>query len=251
MTDMRRASTKSPGERRRRKASRSAKRRPSSARWLSRQRSDPYVAQAARRGYRSRAAWKLVEIDDRFGILAPGRRVVDLGAAPGGWAQVAAERVAAKAGEADGMVVAVDPNGMEPIAGVRFAALDIRDPSSRGRIAALLDGPADAVLSDMAAPATGRRAVDHLRSVALCEAAHTFARGVLASGGALLLKLLDGTGSRALRAELDGDFSTVKTVKPRASRAQSAELYLLATGFRGRAGCARSEPSGARRRDRA
>ena len=218
----------------RRKANKSkpAKRRPSSARWLRRQLSDPYVAQAARHGYRSRAAWKLIEIDDRFGILAPGKRVVDLGAAPGGWTQVAVQRVKAAGRKAAGSVVALDLNEMDPVPGAQFVRLDVCDPASLSRIEALLDGKADVVLSDMAAPATGHRATDHMRSIALCETAHHLARGLLASDGALVVKMLDGGEAEAFHATLKREFLQVKTIKPPASRAQSAETYVLAAEFR-------------------
>lgn len=203
----------------------------SSRRWLERQLNDPYVARARREGLRSRAAFKLIEIDDKAGFLKPGKRVIDLGAAPGGWSQVAAQRVKSEAGQE--RVVAIDVLEMEPVAGVAFTQLDFLDPEAPDRLRAMLGGPADVVLSDMAANATGHKRTDHLRTMALVEAAAAFAREVLAPGGAFLAKVLQGGTESALLAELKRDFSSVKHVKPQASRADSSELYLLATGFRG------------------
>ncbi len=190
------------------------------------------MARAKREGFRSRAAYKLIEIDDKHRLLKPGARVVDLGAAPGGWSQVAAKRVGAAEGR--GRVVAIDLLDMAPIPGVEFAAA--RFPRSRTRptrLKALLGGAADVVLSDMAANATGHRKTDHLKIMALAEAAAEFAREVLAPGGAFLCKVLQGGTETTLLAELKRDFASVKHVKPAASRTDSAELYLLATGFRG------------------
>ncbi len=204
----------------------------SSKLWLERQLNDPYVARAKHEGLRSRAAFKLIEIDDRHRLLKGGARVVDLGAAPGGWSQVAAKRVGA--GERKGRVVAIDLLEMTPIAGVEFVQLDFLDARAPDAIKALLGGPADVVLSDMAANATGHRKTDHLRIMALAEAAVEFAREVLAGGGAFLCKVLQGGTETTLLAALKRDFAHVKHVKPAASRADSAELYLLATGFRGR-----------------
>jgi 23S rRNA (uridine2552-2'-O)-methyltransferase len=203
----------------------------SSKRWLERQLNDPYVARARRAGYRARAAYKLIEIDDRHRLLRHGARVVDLGAAPGGWSQVAAQRVGAAQGR--GRVVAVDVLDMAPVAGVDFIRRDFLDPGAGDEIKALLGGPADVVLSDMAANATGHRKTDHLRIMALAEAAAEFAREVLAPGGAFLCKVLQGGTEATLLAALKRDFAAVKHVKPAASRTESAELYLLATGFRG------------------
>jgi 23S rRNA (uridine2552-2'-O)-methyltransferase len=205
----------------------------SSRRWLERQLNDPYVVRARREGWRSRAAFKLIEIDDKAGFLKPGRRVVDLGAAPGGWSQVAAQRVRSEAGP--GRVVAIDVLEMEPIAGVDFIQLDFLDAQAPERLKALLGGPSDVVLSDMAANATGHRRTDHLRTMALVEAAAEFAREVLAPGGAFLAKVLQGGTEGQILARLKRDFASVKHVKPQASRADSSELYLLATGFRGNA----------------
>ena len=217
------------------------KRRTASSRaWLTRQISDPYVARAQREGFRSRAAFKLAEIDDRYKVLKAGARVVDLGAAPGGWSEIAARRV----GD-NGRVIALDILEMKPIPGVEFLQLDFLDPSAPERLAALLEGSgtgmsqakyqatADVVLSDMAANATGHRQTDHLRIMALAEAAADFAREVLAPRGVFLCKVLQGGTEAALLAELKHDFSSVKHVKPPASRSDSAELYLLAQGFRG------------------
>ncbi len=201
----------------------------SSRTWLERQIRDPYVARAKREGFRSRAAYKLAEIDDKYRLLKPGTRVVDLGAAPGGWSEIAARRVGA-----GGRVLAIDILDMKPIAGVEFLKLDFLDHTAPQRLKDLLGGQADLVLSDMAANATGHRRTDHLRIMALAEAAAHFAREVLAPGGSFLCKVLQGGTEAALLAELKRDFASVKHVKPPASRSDSAELYLLARGFRGR-----------------
>lgn len=209
-----------------------AKRRTtSSKRWLERQLNDPYVEKARAEGYRSRAAFKLIELDDRFHLLKPGARVVDLGAAPGGWSQVAAARVGSVAGT--GRVVAIDILEMDSIPGVEVLHLDFLDDTAPDRLKAALGGAADVVLSDMAPATTGHRQTDHMRIMALCEAALDFARQVLAPGGAFLAKVLRGGTEGALLADMKRDFSTVRHVKPPASRADSAELYVLATGFRG------------------
>lgn len=200
----------------------------SSRRWLQRQLNDPYVAKARREGYRSRAAFKLAEIDDKHRLLKPGARVVDLGAAPGGWSQVAQKRTGQQ-----GRVVAIDVLDIDPIPGVEFAQIDFLDPDAPDRLKAMLGGPADVVLSDMAANATGHRQTDHLKIMALVEAAAEFAGEVLKPGGAFLAKVIQGGTEGALLAALKRDFATVKHVKPAASRADSAELYVLATGFRG------------------
>jgi 23S rRNA (uridine2552-2'-O)-methyltransferase len=200
----------------------------SSRAWLERQINDPYVARAKREGFRSRAAYKLAEIDDKFHLLKHGARVVDLGAAPGGWSEIAARRAGPT-----GCVVALDILEMKPIAGVDFMRLDFLDETAPARLKEMLGGSADVVLSDMAANATGHRQTDHLRIMALAEAAAFFAREVLAPGGAFLCKVLQGGTEAALLAELKRDFATVKHVKPPASRTDSAELYLLAKGFRG------------------
>jgi 23S rRNA (uridine2552-2'-O)-methyltransferase len=216
------------------------KRRSLSSRlWLKRQLNDPYVARARREGYRSRAAFKLAEIDDRYHLFTPGARVVDLGAAPGGWSQVAAVRVGA--GEGRGRVIAVDMLEMAPIRGVEILRMDFLDPDAPGRLEAMLGGLADVILSDMAANATGHRRTDHLKVMALAEAAAEFAREVLSPGGVLVAKVLQGGTERGLLADLKRDFSTVRHVKPEASRAESSELYLLATGYRRRAEATASE----------
>ena len=204
------------------------RRTPSSRAWLERQISDPYVARAKREGFRSRAAYKLAEIDDKYRLLRPGAHVVDLGAAPGGWSEIAARRIGAH-----GRVIAIDILEMKSVAGVEFLQLDFLDETAPGRLKAMLDGKADVVLSDMAANATGHRQTDHLRIVALAEAAAHFAREVLSEGGSFLCKVLQGGTEAALLAALKRDFASVKHVKPPASRSDSAELYLLARGFRG------------------
>jgi 23S rRNA (uridine2552-2'-O)-methyltransferase len=204
------------------------RRTPSSRAWLERQISDPYVARAKREGFRSRAAYKLAEIDDKYRLLRPGAHVVDLGAAPGGWSEIAARRIGGH-----GRVIAIDILEMKPVAGVEFLQLDFLDETAPGRLKAMLDGKADVVLSDMAANATGHRQTDHLRIMALAEAAAHFAREVLSEGGSFLCKVLQGGTEAALLAALKRDFASVKHVKPPASRSDSAELYLLARGFRG------------------
>jgi len=202
----------------------------SSKLWLERQINDPYVARAKREGFRARAAFKLIEIDDRYHLLKPGARVVDLGAAPGGWSQVAAQRVGSAHGR--GKVVAVDRLEMAPTTGVEVLQRDFLEVGTDDEIKALLGGGADVVISDMAANATGHRATDHLKIMALAEAAAYFAREELAPGGAFLCKVLQGGTEATLLATLKRDFAHVKHVKPAASRPESAELYLLATGFR-------------------
>jgi 23S rRNA (uridine2552-2'-O)-methyltransferase len=202
----------------------------SSKLWLDRQLNDPYVARAKREGMRSRAAYKLSEIDDKTHFLKKGSRVVDLGAAPGGWSQVAAQRVNAPK---QGRVVAIDLLQIDPLPGVEFSQLDFLDPSAPDKLKAMLGGLADVVLSDMAANATGHRKTDHIKIVALVEAAYEFAREVLAPGGTFLAKVLQGGTEASLLGPLKRDFITVKHIKPAASRSDSAELYLLATGFRG------------------
>jgi 23S rRNA (uridine2552-2'-O)-methyltransferase len=205
------------------------KRRTQSSRaWLTRQINDPYVARAKSEGLRSRAAFKLAEIDDKFHLFKQGARVVDLGAAPGGWSEIAARRVGAA-----GRVIALDILEMKPLAGVEFLLLDFLDQAAPDRLKELLGGNADVVLSDMAANATGHRKTDHLRIMALAEAAVLFAREVLKPGGSFLCKVLQGGTEATLLAELKRDFQTVKHVKPPASRTDSPELYLLAKGFRG------------------
>lgn len=206
-----------------------AKRRSNaSTRWLERQLNDPYVQAAQSSGYRSRAAWKLREIDERVRILKRGTRVVDLGAAPGGWLQVARERVGPS-----GIVVGLDLKAIEPVAGAVLLEGDMREAETVERLTEALGGPADVVLSDMAASSTGHAPTDHLRVMALAEAALDFAEAVLAPGGSFLCKVLQGGSERELLARLRRGFRQVRHVKPPASRADSAELYVLATGFRG------------------
>jgi 23S rRNA (uridine2552-2'-O)-methyltransferase len=217
----------------RRKASRkiTSGRTLSSRLWLERQHTDPYVVRARREGLRARAAFKLMQIDDKQHVLRLGARVVDLGAAPGSWSQVAAQRVGATQGR--GRVIAVDALDMAAIPGVEFLRLDFLDPAAPETIKLLLAGPADVVLSDMAANTTGHSKTDHLKIMALAEAATELAREVLAPGGAFLCKVLQGGTEATLLAVLKRDFASVRHIKPPASRAESAELYLLATGFRG------------------
>ena len=207
-------------------------RKSGSTRWLQRQLNDPYVEEAKRQGYRSRAAFKLAEIDDKHHILKPGMTVLDLGAAPGGWSQVAAARV--RAGNGTGRVIAADISEMEPIPGVEIFLLDMSDTGAPERLRHELgDAEADVVLSDMAASATGHKPTDHLRIVALVEAALDLAQEVLAPGGSFLAKVLQGGGGSELMTRLKKDFAKVRHVKPKASRSDSAETYVLATGFRG------------------
>jgi 23S rRNA (uridine2552-2'-O)-methyltransferase len=201
---------------------------PSSKVWLERQLNDPYVARAKREGFRSRAAYKLIEIDDKHRILKRGAKVVDLGAAPGGWSQVAAKRIGEK-----GHVVGIDVLEMDEISGVTFAQIDFLAADAPDKLKEMLGGPADVVLSDMAANATGHRQTDHLKIVALVESAAEFASEVLKPGGSFLAKVIQGGTEGALLSALKRDFASVKHVKPAASRADSAELYVLATGFRG------------------
>ncbi len=205
------------------------RRKPSSTKWLARQLNDPYVQRARREGYRSRAAFKLLELDQRFRLLRPGARVIDLGAAPGGWTQVA---VAAVKAPSRGRVVSVDIEPMQPVNGAEILALDFCAPETPAAIAAALGHKADLVLSDMAAPATGHAGTDHVRIVALAEAAYEFARTVLGPGGAFVAKLYQGGAEAAFLAALKRDFATVRHAKPPASRAESAELYVVAQGFR-------------------
>ncbi len=207
-------------------------RKTSSRRWLERQLNDPYVREARQRGYRSRSAFKLIETDDRFALLKPGGAVVDLGAAPGGWSQVAAERVGAAGG--DGRVVAIDLHGVEPIPGVVCLKQDFYDDDAPDALIAALEGRrADAVISDMAAHATGHRQTDHLKIMALCEVALDFACKTLAPGGAFVCKVLRGGTEATLLDDMKRRFETVRHFKPKSSHDDSAELYVVAQGFRG------------------
>ena len=208
------------------------KHKPSSRQWLERQLNDPYVGEARRLGYRSRAAFKLQQLDDRFHVLCPGARVVDLGSAPGGWAQVAVARV--KAVEGEGRVVGIDLLAIDPIPGALLLRRDFLDLATPAALREAIGGPADVVLSDMAAPTTGHAATDHRRVVALAEAAYAFAREVLAPGGAFIAKVFQGGTEGELLAALKRDFASIRHAKPPASRAESAEVYVVAQGFRGR-----------------
>ena len=204
----------------------------SSKLWLERQLNDPYVAAARDRGWRSRSAFKLAEIDDKARFLKPGAVIVDLGAAPGGWSQVAAERV--RAGEGRGRVIALDRSVMDPLPGVSVLQRDFLEPETVEALSAALGSDkADAVISDMAASASGHRQTDHLKIMALCDAALDFAKQVLKPGGTFLCKVLRGGTERELLDGMKRDFAMVRHVKPKASRSDSAELFVLASGFRG------------------
>jgi len=208
--------------------SRSKPRTESSRRWLDRQHKDPYVKEARAKGYRSRAAFKLIELDQKFRFLKSGGRVLDLGAAPGGWSQVAAKKVGSS-----GAVVAIDILPIEPITGVTIIQGDASDPTQWPALKEALGGAADVVLSDMAASTTGHRATDHLRTLALFEAALEIAGEMLKPGGAFVGKVFRGGATNEVLARVKQRFAEVKHVKPPASRAESVELYLVATGFRG------------------
>lgn len=211
-------------------------RKSSSTRWLKRQLNDPYVVEARRLGYRSRAAFKLAELDDRFRFLTRGARVVDLGAAPGGWCQVAVERTNALGrGGRRGRVIGLDIQDMDAIAGAELLRGDFLDDAVLAQLLSTLDGPADIIMSDMAAAATGHAATDHLRIMGLLEAAVDFAGRALAPGGAFVGKVLKGGAENELLAALKRDFRTVRHAKPPASRSDSAESYVVAQGFRGAA----------------
>ena len=208
----------------------------SSTRWLERQLNDPYVHAAKRDGYRGRAAYKLIELDDKLRFLVPGVRVVDLGCAPGGWCQVAVKRVNAlgeRKGKAVGTVLGVDIQAMEPIPGTTLMQLDFMEDDADAKVKAALGDAADVVLSDMAASASGHRATDHMRIIALAETAAYFAFDVLTEGGAFVAKVLQGGTEGELLALLKVHFTKVSHIKPPASRADSAEMYVVATGFRG------------------
>jgi 23S rRNA (uridine2552-2'-O)-methyltransferase len=240
MSGSRRPAGRGPIERRRKAVRVVGAKTASSRRWLERQLNDPYVQAAREAGYRSRAAYKLIELNERFALLRPGMRVVDLGAAPGGWSQVAASLVrAGKPG--GGAVVAVDLSAIEPIAGVRVLEADALDLGTLDAIrVALGAGRADLVLSDMAAPSSGHAATDHLRVMALCEAALDIADALLAPGGGFVAKVLKGGTEKALLDRLKHGFRTVKHAKPPSSRTDSAESYVVALGYRG-AGEARQD----------
>lgn len=208
----------------------------SSTLWLERQLNDPYVSQARADGYRGRAAYKIIEIDDKYRFLRPGARVVDLGAAPGGWTQVAVARVnadGAATGKPVGRVLAVDLQEVEPIAGSEIHLLDFLSEDADVKVRDLLGGPVDVVMSDMAAPASGHPQTDNLRITALVEAAADFAEDVLAPGGTFVAKVLGGGADRDLLTKLKHSYARVTHVKPPASRKDSSEKYVVATGFRG------------------
>lgn len=212
-------------------------RRISSTRWLERQLNDPYVAQARREGYRGRAAYKILELDDKFRFLVPGARVVDLGCAPGGWCQVAVARVNAlgeKSGKRIGRVLGVDLQEVDPIPGAEIHVLDFLDEGADEKIMHWLGGAADVVMSDMAASSSGHKQTDHLRIIALCEAAAEFAFDVLEEGGTFVAKVLAGGAEGELQKVLKQHFTKVANVKPPASRSDSSEKFVVATGFRGR-----------------
>ncbi|GJL94892.1 MAG: ribosomal RNA large subunit methyltransferase E [Hyphococcus sp.] len=197
--------------------------------WLKRQLNDPYVRKAKAEGYRSRAAYKLIELDEKFSFLKPGARIVDLGCAPGGWCQVAVKAVGKR-----GKVVGIDYLEVPSVAGVEILEMDFLDEEAPDRLKKMLVGSADVVLSDMAAPTTGHKATDHLRIVALAEAALDYAEDVLAPGGVFVSKVFAGGAEGQLLTRLKQNFAVVKHAKPKASRSDSAEKYVVATGFRGR-----------------
>ena len=243
---------KKPGDRARKSSGRgqrdlrvrvkSAKgRKLSSTLWLERQLNDPYVARAKREGYRGRAAYKILELDKKYGFLVPGARVVDLGAAPGGWSQVAVARVNAlgERGGKQGTVLGVDLQEIDPIAGAELHQLDFLSDDADAKVKAWLGGPADVVMSDMAAASSGHKGTDHIRIVALVEAAAAFAFDVLTPGGTFVAKVLAGGAELSLQTLLKQNFEKVANVKPPASRADSSEKFVVAQGFRGK-----PEPSG-------
>lgn len=211
-------------------------RKMSSTLWLKRQLNDPYVQRARAEGYRGRAAFKIMELDDRFGFLVPGARVVDLGSAPGGWLQVAVPRINAlgqQAGKPRGRIVGIDLQEVEPVAGAEVHVLDFLDEGADDQVKAWLGGEADVVMSDMAAAASGHKQTDHLRIMALCEAAAELAFDVLAPGGTFVAKVLAGGAEGDLQKRLKQTFEKVDNVKPPASRSDSSEKFVVARGFRG------------------
>jgi len=208
----------------------------SSTRWLQRQLNDPYVKRARDEGFRGRAAFKILELDEKYRFLVPGARVVDLGCAPGGWCQVAVSRVNAlgeRSGKPRGHVLGIDLQDVEPIAGAEIHQLDFMADGADEQVKSWLDGPADVVMSDMAASSSGHKATDHLRIVALCEAAAHLAFDVLEPGGTFVAKVLQGGAEDSLQAELKRRFKSVANVKPPASRSDSSEKFVVAQGFRG------------------
>ncbi len=209
----------------------------SSTRWLERQLNDPYVKRAQTEGYRGRAAFKILELDDKYRFLVPGARVVDLGCAPGGWCQVAVKRVNAlgeRAGKAQGRVLGVDLQEVEPIAGAELHVLDFLEEGADDKVKEWLGGEADVVMSDMAASSSGHKQTDHLRIIALCEAAAELAFDVLSPGGTFVAKVLAGGAEQGLQSVLKQRFEKVANVKPPASRSDSSEKFVVATGFKGR-----------------
>lgn len=211
-------------------------RKASSTRWLQRQLNDPYVKRAQAEGYRGRAAYKIMELDDKFRFLVPGARVLDLGCAPGGWVQVAVPRINAlgdKSGKAVGTILGIDLQEMEPITGATLHQLDFMADGADEQVKAWLGGPADVVMSDMAASSSGHKQTDHLRIIALCEAAAYLAFDVLSEGGTFVSKVLAGGAEGELQKLLKLRFDKVANVKPPASRADSSEKFVVATGFRG------------------
>jgi 23S rRNA (uridine2552-2'-O)-methyltransferase len=208
----------------------------SSTRWLQRQLNDPYVKRAKAEGFRGRDAFKILELDDKYRFLTPGKRVVDLGCAPGGWCQVAVPRINAlgeRAGKAQGMILGIDLQEVEPIAGAEIHVLDFLAEGADAQVKAWLGGPADVVLSDMAASSSGHKQTDHLRIIALCEAAAYFAFDVLTPGGVFVAKVLAGGAEGSLQALLKLRFATVAKGKPASSRADSSEKFVVAQGFKG------------------
>ncbi|MES2214704.1 MAG: RlmE family RNA methyltransferase [Pseudomonadota bacterium] len=203
-------------------------RKHSSHQWLTRQLNDPYVIQAKLDGYRSRAAYKMIEINDKFRLFSKGMKVIDLGAAPGGWSQIAAKHVGSS-----GAVVAIDLLEIEPISGVSMAQMDFYDAETPGKIIEMLGDKADVVMSDMAANTTGHSTTDHLRIIDLCEHSFSFAIDVLKPGGSFVAKILRGGTEHELLAKVKQQFAVVKHFKPQSSRADSKEMYLVATGFKG------------------
>ncbi len=211
-------------------------RRISSTRWLERQLNDPYVKRAKAEGYRGRAAFKIIDVDDKYRFLVPGARIVDLGCAPGGWCQVAVKRVNAlgeKKGKAIGTVLGVDLQVVDPIPGAEMHVLDFLEEDAEDKVKEWLGGPADVVMSDMAAASSGHKQTDHLRIIALCEAAAYFAFDVLEPGGTFVAKVLAGGAEGELQHLLKQKFTKVANMKPGASRSDSSEKFVVATGFRG------------------
>ncbi len=209
----------------------------SSTRWLERQLNDPYVKRAQADGYRGRAAYKILELDEKYRFLVPGARVVDLGCAPGGWCQVAVKRVNAlgdRPGKAKGRVIGLDLQEVEPIAGAEIHVLDFLEDGADDKVKEWLDGEADVVMSDMAASSSGHKQTDHLRIIALCEAAAELAFDVLSPGGTFVAKVLAGGAEQGLQSLLKKQFKKVANVKPPASRSDSSEKFVVATGFKGK-----------------